>query len=46
MAMIASHCRELERDKVRDAIEAGLTLILEEHRDWHMFVRPHHLPPG
>jgi hypothetical protein len=46
MAMIASHCPALERDKVRDAIEAGLTLILEEHRDWYMLVRPHHLPLG
>ena len=46
MAVIASHCPSMERDKVRDAIEAGLTLILEEHRDWHMLVRPHHLPLG
>lgn len=46
MATIASHCPALERDKVRDAIGAGLTLILEEHRDWHMLVRPHHLPLG
>jgi hypothetical protein len=46
MAMIASHCPALERDRVRGAIAAGLTLILEEHRDWHMLVRPHHLPLG
>ncbi|MFC5511865.1 hypothetical protein ACFPOU_12120 [Massilia jejuensis] len=46
MATIASHCPTLERDKIRDAIEAGLTSILEEHRDWHMLVRPHHLPLG
>ncbi|MDB5747102.1 MAG: hypothetical protein JWP72_1950 [Massilia sp.] len=46
IATIASHCPSMERDKVRDAIEAGLTLILEEHRDWHMLVRPHHLPLG
>lgn len=35
-----------ERAKVHRAIEAGMTLILEEHRDWHMLVRPHHLPLG
>lgn len=32
--------------QVRGSIEAGLTLILDEHRDWHMLVRPHHLPLG
>lgn len=31
---------------VRDSIEAALALILEEHQDWHMLVRPHHLPPA
>lgn len=31
---------------LRAAIEAALTLILDEHRDWHMLVRPHHLPLG
>jgi hypothetical protein len=31
---------------VRAAIESGLNLILGEHRDWHMLVRPHHLPLG
>lgn len=46
MAMIASHCPALEQDKLRASIEAGLTLIFEEHRDWHMLVRPHHLPLG
>lgn len=46
MAMIASHCPALEQDELRASIEAGLTLILEEHRDWHMLVRPHHLPLG
>jgi len=29
---------------VKDSIEAALALILEEHQDWHMLVRPHHLP--
>lgn len=31
---------------VRDTIEAAFALILEEHQDWHMLVRPHHLPLG
>jgi hypothetical protein len=26
------------------AIPAAVELILEEHKDWHMLVRPHHLP--
>jgi hypothetical protein len=25
---------------------AALGLILDEHHDWHMLVRPHHLPLG
>jgi hypothetical protein len=29
---------------VRDAVESALSLILEEHQDWHMLVRPHRLP--
>jgi hypothetical protein len=28
------------------AIDAALELILEEHQDWQMLVRPHHLPLG
>lgn len=31
---------------VRGAVEAALSLILEEHQDWHMLVRPHRLPLG
>jgi hypothetical protein len=31
---------------VKAAIEAAIALILEEHQDWHMLVRPHHLPLG
>jgi hypothetical protein len=29
---------------VKGAIEDALALILEEHQDWQMLVRPHHLP--
>jgi hypothetical protein len=29
---------------VREAIQAAIELILEEHQDWHMLVRPHNLP--
>lgn len=28
------------------AVVAALSLILDEHQDWHMLVRPHHLPLG
>ena len=31
---------------VRGAVESALSLILEEHQDWHMLVRPHRLPLG
>jgi hypothetical protein len=26
------------------SIEAAVALILEEHQDWNLLVRPHHLP--
>jgi hypothetical protein len=29
---------------LKSAIEAAIALILEEHQDWHLLVRPHHLP--
>jgi hypothetical protein len=29
---------------LKESIEAALALIIEEHQDWHMLVRPHHLP--
>ncbi len=32
------------RSALKAAIEAAIALILEEHQDWHMLVRPHQLP--
>jgi hypothetical protein len=32
--------------RLRTAVGAALTLILQEHQDWYMLVRPHHLPLG
>jgi hypothetical protein len=29
---------------LKAAIEAAIALILEEHQDWHLLVRPHQLP--
>jgi hypothetical protein len=41
---------EFERTKdsgsLREAIMAAIALILEEHQDWHLLVRPHRLPLG
>jgi hypothetical protein len=31
---------------LRAAVESSVALILDEHQDWHMLVRPHHLPLG
>ncbi len=31
---------------LKAAIEAAIALILEEHQDWHLLVRPHNLPLG
>jgi hypothetical protein len=29
---------------IKESIMEAIELILEEHQDWHMLVRPHHLP--
>lgn len=31
---------------LKAAIQAAIAMILEEHQDWHLLVRPHHLPLG
>jgi hypothetical protein len=31
---------------VKARIQSAMALILEEHQDWHMLVRPHRLPLG
>jgi hypothetical protein len=33
-----------DRTLLKASIEAAIALILEEHQDWHMLVRPHQLP--
>jgi hypothetical protein len=34
----------VDRTALKASIEAAIALILEEHQDWHMLVRPHQLP--
>lgn len=29
---------------LKESIEAAIALILEEHQNWHLLIRPHHLP--
>ena len=33
-----------EAEAIKTSILEAIELILEEHQDWHMLVRPHHLP--
>jgi hypothetical protein len=33
-----------EAEAIKASIMEAIELILEEHQDWHMLVRPHHLP--
>jgi hypothetical protein len=33
-----------DEGSLREAIMAAIALILEEHQDWHLLVRPHRLP--
>jgi microcompartment protein CcmL/EutN len=37
-------CSTGEVTLLKAAIEAAIALILEEHQDWHLLVRPHNLP--
>jgi hypothetical protein len=34
----------LRFEALKASVEAAIALILQEHQDWHMLVRPHHLP--
>jgi hypothetical protein len=34
----------LAAEPIKESILAAIELILDEHQDWHMLVRPHHLP--
>jgi hypothetical protein len=43
-APVAADAPAHAADVLRAAIEAAIALILEEHQDWHMLVRPHNLP--
>lgn len=33
-------------EALRAAVRNAVAMILDEHKDWHMLVRPHHLPLG
>jgi hypothetical protein len=33
-------------NEIKVTIQAAVAQILKEHQDWHMLVRPHHLPLG
>ncbi|HEY6453558.1 MAG TPA: hypothetical protein VIX87_13285 [Steroidobacteraceae bacterium] len=39
-----NHAGPADAGALRTSIEAALALILEEHQDWHMLVRPHQMP--
>jgi hypothetical protein len=35
-----------QTDRLQSAVRGAVALILQEHQDWYMLVRPHHLPLG
>jgi hypothetical protein len=37
---------QISPEHLREAVTAAIALLLNEHQDWHMLVRPHHLPLG
>ncbi|HEY3731596.1 MAG TPA: hypothetical protein VGL28_10115 [Steroidobacteraceae bacterium] len=41
---LGRHPEGARMQALKAAVEAAIALILEEHQDWHMLVRPHHLP--
>ncbi len=43
-AAMARSDAALDATSLKAAIEAAIALILEEHQDWHLLVRPHNLP--
>jgi hypothetical protein len=43
-ALCAPDHAALDPTAVRNSIEDAVAIILEEHQEWHMLVRPHHLP--
>jgi hypothetical protein len=45
-AALAQQDAAPEAASIKETIQEAIELILEEHQDWHMLVRPHHLPLG
>jgi hypothetical protein len=43
-SLIAVHAEGTCPPMLQEAIRSAIALILAEHQDWHMLVRPHHLP--
>jgi hypothetical protein len=43
-AAVANSTQGQSTTELKASVEAAIALILEEHQDWHMLVRPHHLP--
>ena len=44
IVVAAKAARDEVRERMAAAIESAVALIMEEHQDWQMLVRPHHLP--
>jgi hypothetical protein len=45
-ATLGDETRAPVASTLKASIEAAIALILEEHQDWHMLVRPHQMPLG
>jgi hypothetical protein len=41
---LAEPAQAVRVQALKASVEAAVALIMEEHQDWHMLVRPHHLP--
>jgi hypothetical protein len=42
----AAQALQATPNELRQAVRDAVALLLQEHQDWHMLVRPHHLPLG
>ncbi|MEO8062627.1 MAG: hypothetical protein ABI821_07745 [Pseudomonadota bacterium] len=44
--VVNSEALERRPEGLQSAVRKAVALILQEHQDWYMLVRPHHLPLG
>ena len=44
--VVNADAAEPRSERLQSAVRGAVALILQEHQDWYMLIRPHHLPLG